>query len=79
MKTLLKILFVIFIIWMCIGAFLLNTEHEKAEIVMGLGVFFLSFVFMPTFIYYRYRDSKYKKYILTDEKLMAAFKNRDKN
>lgn len=79
MKLLLKILFVIFIVWMSVGAFLLNIEHEKAEIVMGLGVFYLSFIFMPIFIYYRYRDGKYKKYILTDEKLMAAFKNRDKN
>jgi hypothetical protein len=32
---------------------------------------------MPFFIYYRYRDGKYKKYILNDEKLREAFKQRD--
>jgi hypothetical protein len=33
----------------------------------------LSFLFMPLFIYYRYRDGKYKKYILNDQKLREAF------
>ncbi|WP_036823675.1 hypothetical protein [Polaribacter sp. Hel1_85] len=75
MKLALKIMFVIFIIWMITGMYLVNTEHEKAQIVMGLGVFFFSFLFMPFFIYYRYRDGKYKKYVLNDEKLKNAFKD----
>ncbi|MEN8703042.1 MAG: hypothetical protein ABF311_03355 [Polaribacter sp.] len=79
MKLILKILFVVFIIWMLVGAFLVNIEHEKAQVVMGLGVFYLAFIFMPLFIYYRYKDGKYKKYILNDEKLMAAFKKRDQH
>lgn len=77
MKTLIKILFIIFILWMCVGAYLLNTEHEKAEIVMGLGVFYLSFLLMPIFIYHRYRDGKYKKYQLNDQKLKELIKNKD--
>ncbi len=64
MKLLLKILFAIFIIWMIIGIYLLNIDHPKSPIVMGLGVFFLSFLLMPLFIYYRYKDGKYKKYII---------------
>ncbi|APZ46020.1 hypothetical protein BW723_06805 [Polaribacter reichenbachii] len=79
MKLALKIMFIVFLLWMIIGIYLINTEHEKAQVVMGLGVLFLSFLFMPLFIYYRYRDGKYKKYILNDEKLLSAFKNRDKN
>ncbi|MHB0754694.1 hypothetical protein [Polaribacter sp. M15] len=79
MKLALKIMFGIFILWMITGAFLVNTEHEKAQIVMGLGVLFLSFIFMPLFIYYRYKDGKYKKYILNDEKILAAFKKQDDN
>ena len=75
MKLTLKIMFIIFIVWMITGIYLVNTEHEKAQIVMGLGVFYFSFLFMPFFIYYRYRDGKYKKYILNDEKLKNAFKN----
>ena len=67
MKTLLKILFILFLIWMTIGIYLLNIEHEKAQIVMGLGVMYMSFILMPTFIYYRYKDGKYKKYIIENK------------
>jgi len=77
MKLVLKIVFIIFILWICIGLFLLKTEHPKAEIVMGLGVFYLSFLLMPIFIYYRYKDGKYKKYQLNDEKLKELMKNKD--
>ena len=77
MKTLIKVLFIIFILWMCIGIYLLNTEHPKAEIVMGLGVFYLSFLLMPIFIYHRYRDGKYKKYQLDDEKIKGWMKNKE--
>jgi hypothetical protein len=45
---------------------------------MGLGVFYFSFLFMPFFIYYRYRDGKYQKYILNDEKLRQAFNQQGK-
>jgi hypothetical protein len=76
MKTLLKVLFVVFIIWMCVGVYLLQTEHPKAQIVMGLGVFYLSFLLMPIFIYYRYRDGKYKKYQLNDQKIKDMIKNK---
>lgn len=79
MKLVLKIMFVIFLVWIAIGMYLLNIAHEKAQIVMGLSVFYFSFLFMPFFIYYRYRDGKYKKYILNDEKLKNAFKNMGKD
>ena len=75
MKLTLKIMFVVFLVWMATGVYLVNVEHEKAQVVMGLGVFYFSFLFMPFFIYYRYKDGKYKKYILNDEKLIKAFKN----
>ena len=75
MKLLLKILFVVFILWMCVGGYLLQTEHPKAQIVMGLGVLYMSFILMPVFIYYRYRDGKYKKYQINDEKIKEWTKN----
>jgi len=68
-------MFVIFLVWMATGIFLINTEHEKAQIVMGLGILYLSFIFMPLFIFHRYKDGRYKKYIINDEKLRDAFKN----
>jgi len=61
---------------MCVGTYFIQTEHPKAQIIMGLGVFYLSFLLMPIFIYYRYRDGKYKKYIINDEKLKEAFKEK---
>jgi multisubunit Na+/H+ antiporter MnhC subunit len=73
MKLSLKIMFIIFLVWMLIGMYLIHTEHEKSQLVMGLGVFYFSFLLMPFFIYYRYKDGKYKKYILNDEKLRKAF------
>ncbi|MEE9408166.1 MAG: hypothetical protein V3V28_08835 [Polaribacter sp.] len=79
MKNLIIILFIIFLVWMGVGAYLINTEHDKAEIVMGLGIFYLAFLFMPLFIYYRYRDGKYKKYILNDQKLKDAFNQQGKD
>jgi multisubunit Na+/H+ antiporter MnhC subunit len=78
MKLAIKILFIVFLIWMAIGAYLVNVEHEKAQVVMGLGILYLAFLFMPFFIYYRYRDGKYKKYILNDQKLKEAFNQQGK-
>ena len=67
MKTVIKILFIIFLIWMIVGAYLLNIKHPKAQIIMGLGVLYMAFILMPLFIYYRYKDGKYKKYIINTD------------
>ena len=73
MKTVIKILFIIFLIWMIVGAYLLNTKHPKAQIIIGLGVLYMAFILMPLFIYYRYKDGKYKKYIInTDNRKKKA-------
>ena len=78
MKLLIKIMFIIFLVWMCVGIYLVNTEHAKAQVVMGLGILYMAFLFMPVFIYYRYRDGKYKKYILNDQKLKVSFNQQGK-
>lgn len=78
MKLLLKVLFIVFAVWIGIGIYLLNTEHEKAQIVMGLAVLFFSFIFMPLFIYHRYRKGKYKKYVLNDRTLLGKMKEMNK-
>ncbi len=67
MTTVLKILAIIFVLWMLIGVYLVNIQHPKAQVVMGLGVFFMAFILMPAFIYHRYKDGKYKKYIMNQE------------
>jgi len=79
MKIVLKILFIVFLVWMCVGFYLLENNHEKAKIVMGLGIFFLTFLLMPIFIYHRYKNGRYKKYIINDDKLSNAFKKQRKD
>ena len=77
MKLALKILFFIFVLWMFLGGYLEYINHSKGPIVMGLGVMYLSFIFMPIFIYWRYKDGKYKKYIINDKTLLGEMKNEE--
>ena len=63
---------------MSVGGYLEYTEHPKGKIVMGLGVLYLSFILMPIFIYWRYKDGKYKKYILNDKTLLGKMKDNSK-
>jgi len=64
MKILLKILFILFLASMIIGFYMKYSNIENADIVIGLGVLFLSFILMPLFIFHRYQQGKYKKYQL---------------
>ncbi|MDH5412493.1 MAG: hypothetical protein OEW87_00015 [Flavobacteriaceae bacterium] len=78
MKLLLKILFFIFLGSMITGLYLQYIDHPKYQIVMGLGILFLSSILMPLFIYYRYRKGKYKKYVI-DPKSKNPFKINQKD
>lgn len=64
MKILLKFLFILFLGSMIFGFYMKYSNIENADIVIGLGVLFLSFILMPLFIFYRYQQGKYKKYVL---------------
>ncbi len=76
MKKLIIIFFVVFLVGLAIGAYLIQTEHPKGHLVIGLDVCFMAFVLMPTFIFYRYKDGKYKKYQIKDDNLFK-FKQDD--
>ena len=73
MKILLQILFILFLGSMIIGFYMKYSNIENADILIGLGVLFLSFILMPLFIFYRYQQGKYKKYVL-DPKSKNPFK-----
>lgn len=62
---------------MILGVYLEYNNHPKGPIVMGLGVLYLSFIVMPIFIYWRYKDGKYKKYIINDKTLLGNMKDED--
>jgi len=64
MKIVLKTFFIFFIFALIIGIYLKYNNHPKADIILGLDILFLSFIFMPLFIFYRYRNGKYKKYVI---------------
>ena len=64
MKILLKILFFIFILSLIIGLYFQYKEDPIHKTILGVDILFLSFVLMPLFIFYRYKNGKYKKYII---------------
>ncbi len=64
MKIVLKTFFIFFILALIIGIYLKYNNHPKADIILGLDILFLSFIFMPLFIFYRYRNGNYKKYVI---------------
>lgn len=78
MKTLLKIFFIIFIGGLIAGFYLQKTNNETYQIVFGLDILFLSFILMPLFIFYRYKNGKYKKYVI-DPKSKNPFKINQKD
>ena len=69
MKLLLKILFFLFLVTLIVGFYLKYfTDNERADVIIGLDILFLSFILMPLFIYHRHRLGKYKKYVLDGSK-----------
>jgi len=64
MKIFLKTLFVLFIIGILTGIYLNITGNELYHIVFGISILFFAFIFMPVFIFYRYKKGKYKKYVI---------------
>lgn len=78
MKILLKILFFIFIGDLIVGLYLQYIGNPIYKIVIGLDILFLSFILMPLFIFYRYKNGKYKKYII-DPKSQNPFKINQKD
>ena len=78
MKTVLKILFFIFIGGLIIGFYLQKINNENYRLVLGVDIIFLSFILMPLFIFYRYKNGKYKKYVI-DPKSKNPFKINQKD
>ncbi len=58
MKNLLIFLITAIITGLGVGFYLKNTGNYYGEITIGLSVLALAFLFMPLFIYYRYKDKK---------------------
>ena len=63
---------------MMLGAYFKYTNHPKSDVTLGVGAFFMAFILMPLFIFYRYKNGKYKKYVL-DPKKKNPFKIDEKD
>jgi len=78
MKFLLKVLFIIFIGGLIVGLYLQYIGNSIYPTVMGIDILFFSFILMPLFIFYRYKNGKYKKYVI-DPKSKNPFKINQKD
>ena len=70
MKIFLNILFWSLIISLFYGLYLKEKEASNlSEILIGFSVFVLSFLYLPIFLYHRYKGKDLSKYTLDNKKL----------
>ena len=70
MRIFLNILFWSLIISLFYGLYLKENEpSNKSEILIGFSVFTLSFLYLPIFLYHRYKGKDLTKYTLDYKKL----------
>ena len=70
MRIFLNILFWGLIISLFYGLYLKEKEPSNiSEILIGFSVFTLSFLYLPLFLYHRYKGKDLSKYTFNDKKL----------
>lgn len=70
MRVFLNILFWSLIISLFYGLYLKEKEPSNlSEILIGFSVFMLSFLYLPIFLYHRYKGKDLSKYTLDYKKL----------
>lgn len=66
------LLIILIIALLGVGIFAYNyefTEEDYEQKVIGVCILIFSFIWMPLFIYHRYKDRKKEDFILSNEKL----------
>ena len=79
MTRLLQILFACIIMALITGFVLQSNNQITGDRVIGLTILFATFVFMPLFIYHRWKDKKLADYTLTPENLKKMREMREKS
>lgn len=70
MKYVLRILFLTFLIVFGRGYYVKETmDYNQGEKIIGMGVLFGAFIYLPLFLYHRWKDKKISDYTLNDENL----------
>jgi len=62
MKQILSILLVLIIGILVYGYYVKNNGDTNGEIIIGIGVLVIAFIFMPLFIYHRYKNKNIKDF-----------------
>ncbi len=62
MKHLLKILLIVIIGAISYGFYIKNDVGSQGEIIIGISVLAIAFIFMPLFIYHRYKNKNIKDF-----------------
>lgn len=68
MKRFLQILIVGIVVAIATGYYLKNTGNHIGETVIGVSVITIAFVFMPLFIYHRYKGRDLKNFTIIPPK-----------
>ena len=77
MKIFLYLSFFAALILVIVGFILSGNDQPKAELYIGLGVSFLFFLWMPAFIYHRWKDKNVQDYMLNKENILKMRKHVD--
>ncbi len=75
MKWFVRIILIIVLLTLATGFVLKAVDHDKADLVIGIGVIIFALVLMPSFIYQRYRTRKLEDYLLDKEKMNQIIEN----
>ncbi|RDK88295.1 hypothetical protein [Marinirhabdus gelatinilytica] len=69
MRYVLIILFILIAASVGFGFYIKSEDLKTGEFCIGIGIVALFFVWMPLFIYHRWRKRSFKDYMLTKENL----------
>lgn len=81
MKYIIITILIIILGTLTYGFYLKNTGDNFGEIVIGIGVLAIAFIFMPLFIYHRYKNKNIKDFTFDKYRkdLEEHIKKEDKN
>ena len=69
MKNIISIFFFLSILGISVGFYLKSGDEVLGNQIVGASVSFMVFVFMPLFIYHRWKDKKLSDYTFSSENL----------
>ena len=75
MRIVLFIFFFLALFLVSYGFYIRQEDLATGELCIGLGVTTLFFIWMPVFVYYRWKGKDVKEYMLTEENILKMRKH----